>query len=89
MAVESDEDTSERPSHKAKTKLEAEETESEESFSESTSDESETESPKHKEKVEPKFPTDTEEIYHDSDEKKVRAKDMKKMEMDFLPYLPC
>ena len=81
MAVESDEDTSEQPSHKSKKKLEAEETESEESFSESTSDESETESPKHKEKVKPKSPTDTEEMYHDSDEEieKVRAKDKKKM----------
>ena len=81
VAVESDEDTSERPSHKSKKKLEAEETESEESFSESTSDESETESPKHKEKVKPKSPTDTEEMYHDSDEEieKVRAKDKKRM----------
>ena len=71
--------------------MEAEETESEESFSESTSDESDTESPKHKEKVKPKFPTDTEEMYHDSDEEieKVRATDKKKTEMDFLPYLPC
>ena len=68
VTVESDEDTSERPSHKSKKKLKAEETESEESFSESTSDESETESPKHKEKVKPKSPTDTEEMYHDSDE---------------------
>ena len=85
VAVESDEDTSERPSHKSKKKLEAEETESEESFSESTSDESETESPKHKEKVKPKSPTDTEEIYHDSDEEieKVRAKDKKKMPQKF------
>ena len=81
VAVESDEDTSERPSHKSKKKLEAEERESEESFSERTIDESETESPKHKEKVKPKSPTDTEEIYHDSDEgiEKVRAKDKKKM----------
>ena len=81
VAVESDEDTSEQPSHKSKKKLEAKETESEESFSESTSDESETESPKHKEKVKPKSPTDTEEIYHDSDEgiEKVRAKDKKRM----------
>ena len=81
VAVESDEDTSEQPSHKSKNKLEAEETESEESFSESTSDESENESPKHKEKVKPKSPTDTEEMYHDSDEEieKVRAKDKKKM----------
>ena len=81
VAVESDEDTSEQPSHKSKKKLEAEERESEESISESTSDESETESPKHKEKVKPKSPTDTEEMYHDSDEEieKVRAKDKKKM----------
>ena len=81
VAVESDEGTSERPSHKSKKKLEAEETESEESFSESTSDESETESPKHKLKVKPKSPTDAEEMYHDSDEEieKVRAKDKKKM----------
>ena len=81
VAVESDEDTSEQPSHKSKKKLEAEERESEKSFSESTSDESETESPKHKEKVKPKSPTDTEEMYHDSDEEigKVRAKDKKKM----------
>ena len=81
VAVELDEDTSERPSHKTKNKLEAEETESEESFSESTSDESETESPKHKEKVKAKSPTDAEEMYHDSDEKieKVRAKDKKKI----------
>ena len=81
VAVESDEDTSEQPSHKSKKKLEAEETESEESFSESTSDESETESPKHKEKMKPKSPTDTEEMYHDSDEEieKVMAKDKKKM----------
>ena len=79
VAVESDEDRSERPSHKSKKKLEAEETESEESFSGSTSDESETESPKHKEKVKPKSPTYTEEIYHDSDEEKVRAKGKKKM----------
>ena len=45
------------------------------------SDESETESPKHKEKVKPKSPTDTEEMYRDSDEEieKVRAKDKKKM----------
>ena len=68
VAVESDEDTSEPPSHKLKKKLEPEETESEESFSESTSDESETESPKHKEKMKPKSPTDTEEMCHDSDE---------------------
>ena len=81
VAVESDEDTSERPSHKSKKKLEAEETESEESVSESTSDESETESPKHEEKVKPKSLTDTEEMCHDSDEEieKVRAKDKKKM----------
>ena len=81
VAVESDEDTSERPSHKSKKKFEAEETESEESFSESTSDESETERPKHKEKVKPKSPTDTEVIHHDSDEEieKVRAKDKNKM----------
>ena len=78
VAVESDEDTSEPPSHKSQNKLEAEETESEESFSESTSNESETESFKHKEKVKPKSPTDTEEIYHGSDEemKKVKAKKM-------------
>ena len=78
--VESDEDTSEQPSHKSKN-LEAEETESEESFSESTSDESETDSPKHKEKVKPKSPTDTEEMYHESDEEieKVRVKDKKKL----------
>ena len=67
VAAESDDDTSEQP-HRSKKKLEAEETESEESFSESTSDESETESPKHKEKVKPKSPTDTEGMYHDSDE---------------------
>ena len=81
VAVESDEDTSERPSHKSKKKLEAKETESEESFAESTSDESDTKSPKHKEKVKPKSPTDTEEMYHDSDEEieKVRATDKKKM----------
>ena len=81
VTVESDEDTSEQPSHKSKKKLEAEETESEESFSESTSDESESESPKHKEKVKPKSPTDTEEMYHDSDEEieKVRVKDKNKM----------
>ena len=81
VAVESDEDTSERPSHRSKKKLEAEETESEKSFSESTSDKSETESPKHKEKMKPKSPTDTEEMYHDSDEEieKVRAKDKNKM----------
>ena len=72
--VESDEDTSERPSHKSKN-LEAEETESEESFSQNTTDESETESPKEKSL------TDTEEMYHDSNEEieKVRAKDKKKM----------
>ena len=81
VAVESDEDTSEQPSHKSKKKLEAEETDSEDSFSESTSDESESESPRHKEKVKPIFPTDTEEMYHDSDEEieKVRAKDENKM----------
>ena len=81
VAVESDEDTSEQPSHKSKKRLEAEETESEESFSESSSDESETENPKHKEKVKPKSPTHTEEMYDDSNEEieKVRAKEKKKM----------
>ena len=85
MALESDKDTGEQPSHKSKKILEEEETESEESFSESTSDESETESPKHKEKVKPKSPTDKEELYHDSDEEieKVRAKDKKKVPQKF------
>ena len=79
VTVESDEDASEPPSHKSKKKLEAEKTESEELFSESTSDEGETESPKHKEKGKPNYPTDTEEMYHDSDEKIVRAEEKKKM----------
>ena len=81
VAVESDDDTSERASHKSKKKLEAEETETENSFSENANDESETESPKHKEKVKPKSPNGTEEMCHDSDEviEKVRAKDTKKM----------
>ena len=78
VSVDSDEDTSERPSHKSKKKLETEETESEE---ESTSDESETDIPKHKENVTPKSFTHTEEMYHDSDEEieKVRAKENNKM----------
>ena len=77
VAVESDEDTSEQPSHKSKKKFEAEERESE-----STSDESETESPKHREKVKSKSPTDTEKMY-DEEIEKVVAKDEKKMPQKF------
>ena len=79
ITVESDEDTSEQPSHK---KLEAEETESEKI--ESTSDEckSESESLEHGEMVTLKSLTHTEEIYHNSKkeiEKEVRAKGKKKV----------
>ena len=77
VAVESDEDTCEQPSHKSKKKFETEERESE-----STSDESETENPKHREKVKSKSPTDTEKMY-DEEIEKVVAKDEKKMPQKF------
>ena len=81
VTVASDEDTSERPSHKSKKKLVAEETESDETKSTSGECESETESLEHRNMVTLKSSTHTEEIYHDSEEEieKVRAKNKNKM----------
>ena len=78
VSVESDEDTSEQPSHKSKKKLKAEETESEETSDEH---ESEPESLEHREEVTLKSLIHTE-IYHNSVEemeKEVRAKANKGM----------
>ena len=76
VAVKSDEDT---PFHKSKKKLVAKETESEEeSLSESTSHECQTNILDHREKMTTKSPTDTEEMFHDSDEK-VKDKHKKQM----------